>query len=247
MRGLLLGAALAAGIVSFAHADDLLTNTATSIVSATPGPPWLGLSGGVAYDPRSVVGYGSVVLTLNRNLWAEGFQLRADLAGGYYKYTGGSFTNANVGFVQADVLLGYQAKVGRTWISAFVGPDFQDHNNPDLHADIRGDYVGARTILEIYRPIGKNLVFSGFGSYSTILSSYDVSGQLSARISPKLSIGPQLSALGATNFSEIRAGGVALLDGKYGQWSLAAGYSWNRGDASGDGVYALLGFSVALR
>ena len=68
-----------------------------------------------------------------------------------------------------------------------------------------------------------------------------------ARISPKLSIGPQLSALGATNFSEIRAGGVALLDGKYGQWSLAAGYSWNRGDASGDGVYALLGFSVALR
>ena len=148
---------------------------------------------GTWFSDQYFGGYAGGMKSLNAtdDLWADGFVLRADVSGGRYRYDSPGFVNIRVGTLDADVMLGYRKNVGKGAFSAFVGPSYAFHHNPDPVADLRGDEFGAKFLAEYSGLLDPKLEGTLQGSYRTTYSTYAVTARMLYRASDTVWIGPQ--------------------------------------------------------
>lgn len=186
-------------------------------------------------------GYIGAMKSLNAtdDLWADGFVLRVDASGGSYRYNSVGFTNIRVGTLNSDVMIGYRKKVGKGAFSAYVGPSYAFHQNPDPAADIRGTEFGAKFLADLSGPLDDDLDGRLQGSYSTTFSTYSIAGQLMFHVSDAVWIGPQATLYGNNApYQESTIGPNLKFNTGFGEIGFAGGYRHVYTSGHSDGYFA---------
>lgn len=245
-----LAAAFAAFASLPAPAADLLSPVPVMRQPASADRPWLHVWTGVAAAPDSLWGYAGLVMPLHGNLWVDDFLLRAQFDFGRYGYTANAF-DVNVNHVGGDLMVGYQRGFGGTWLTGYVGANYQRDNNPDPAAAVRGAKWGLKVQGEAYVPFSPTLFGYGLGSYSTAFSTYQAMGRLGFRLNERFSIGPEVSALGNDGFDQLRVGasagiGIGVGTHALGEFILSAGWAHTTSGNGRDGAYAGIHYRALL-
>jgi Cellulose biosynthesis protein BcsS len=231
-----------------------------------PGVPWLEGWAGFGGSNNWYGGWAGFNYAFNHNVWSEGLLLRGEGGGGHYDYTqptifhgspiDGGFVNATYG--TGAVLLGwrhYIPGVGvSTHIDGFVGVEYQNQNNPDPTADVRGTEWGAKFIGDIYSRLSQYQDFFGMASFSFAFDTWLVLARPGFLLTQpggiEWWIGPDLQAFGnghgflqdssgcngartsgglaSCKYDEGRIGGFVHLvipnNPLWGDWIVAGGY-----------------------
>ena len=196
---------------------------------------------GTWFSNHYLGGYLGAMKALNEtdDLWADGFILRADASGGSYRYDAPGFVDVQVGTLDSDVMLGYRKNVGKGAFSAFVGPSYAFHHNPDPAADLRGDEFGVKILAEYSGLLDQNLEGSLQGSYRTTFSTYSVAGRMLYHASDAVWIGPQVTLFGnEAPYREGTFGAVLKVNAKFGEIGLSGGYRHVYTSGNSDGYFA---------
>ncbi|WP_214625345.1 cellulose biosynthesis protein BcsS [Sphingobium nicotianae] len=196
---------------------------------------------GTWFSDHYLGGYLGAMKSLNAtgDLWTDGFVLRGDVSGGSYRYDSTGFVNVRVGTLDSDVMLGYRKNVGKGAFSAYVGPSYAFHHNPDPAAALRGDEFGAKFLAEYSGSLAQNLEGSLQGSYRTTFSTYSLTGRLLYRVSDSAWIGPQATLFGNDSpFRESTFGGVLKINTKFGEIGVSGGYRHVYTSGNSDGYFA---------
>jgi hypothetical protein len=223
-------------IVQLAFAGVLAASTAQAadmpVKAAAPVPyvqgPWLELFGGLSVAPHSVFGYAGGVYAFNRNLNRDGWLFRVAGGDGHYEYNRAVGLSQGVDFQAGTVSVGYQAFLGTTRISGYVGADVEHHDNSDPLAAIAGTKWGVKGQGEIYAPIGSAAYAYVLGTISSVWSNYLVLGKLGYNITNTISVGPEVMALGNERFDAVRVGpfiSISLMQNI--DLIVSGGYSWD--------------------
>jgi hypothetical protein len=218
LSGALLGSAIAA---------DMPTKAEPAVPYVTG--PWLQLFGGYVVAPDSSYGYAGGVAAFNHNLNQDGWLFRIAGGDGHYKYNIVPGVSNGVDFQTGEVMIGYQAYFGTTRVSGYVGPNIEDHHNDiDPLATINGTKWGIKGQGEIFAPINQYVYLYGLGTVSSVWNNYFVMGKAGFNVSPLISIGPEVMALGNDRFDAVRAGPfVGFNITPSAQLIFSGGYSWD--------------------
>ncbi len=221
---------VAIGCAVDAEAADMPVKAPPSSVPIVAAPSWE-LFGGVAVAPDSIFGDVGAVFAFNKNLTVDGWLFRLQGGVGNYDYNRAPGFNQSVDFQTGSFMVGYQTFIGSTRISGYVGPNVENHDNPDPAATVRGTKWGIK---------GQGEVFTQFnGGYALLLAnassafnSYYALGKVGFNVAPNISIGPELSFLGNDRFDFTRVGPfVGFNLGQGAALILSGGYQWdNRSD-----------------
>ena len=121
--------------------------------------PWLLLYGGFTAAPDSWYAYAGGVAALNRNLNQDGWLFRIAGGTGHYKYNIVPGLSNGVDFQTGDVMVGYQAYLGATRVTGYIGANVENHdNNADPLAKLKGTKWGVKGQGEIFAPLKSVLV-----------------------------------------------------------------------------------------
>lgn len=190
--------------------------------------PWVNVFVGFAAAPNSYFGDVGGVFALNRNLNTNGWLIRLRGGAGHYDYNRAVGLSQGVGFQVGEAMIGYQWFAGATRFSAYLGANVEHHNNSDPTATISGTKAGIKGQAEIYAPLTDRAYVLALGNYSSAWSSYFVMGKVGYRVLDRVSIGPEVAALGNTRFDAVRAGPFVSFDlTQSAQLILSGGYSWD--------------------
>ena len=210
---------------------------------AQPGAsPSLAFWTGASYAPVFGGAFLGAVVPFQGNLWADNNLLfRANAMVGRYRYNATGFVNVHVDTYNGDLMVGYRKAVGNDWwLSSYIGANFDQQNNPDPAATVRGTQWGLRGIAELYGPLTQKLLLSTFVSYSTAFQTYYVATKVGYRITDKVSFGPEIAALGNTGFRNMRYGAATDVQTGLGMLILSAGFQQDISGSSKGGLYANL-------
>lgn len=182
---------------------------------------WVG-----AYINRTFVGgYGGAVGAFNGNVYSDGFLLRLDMLGGEYKYNTTAFPNTHVPMVNGDVMIGYRKMFGQAFVTGYVGAAFENHDNDDPTARLRGAEGGGKVLGEVYTPITSLLDLYAYASYATPFRTYQVYGMLGFLIADRIRIGPEAGTNGNEAYHEEKVGGIVRIEfPTFGRLNVSAGY-----------------------
>ena len=214
-------------MVSSAHAADMLTPMAPAAASAQA--PWFELFGGGAVAPHSDYGYVGGTVAFNRDLQREGWLFRASAGDGAYSYYSVPGLKRSVDFQTGDVAIGYQLLLSGIKISTFLGANVEQHANDDPFAEVRGARGGAKGQVEIFAPLTDFGYFYTLGSISSVWNNYLLLSKLGYRPSDRVSVGPELLAMGNERYDGMRTGAfVSFAVTPSAEITLSGGYSWDR-------------------
>lgn len=233
-----------------ARAADLPITVPLPSTLTAPGAPWATVWSGLALSSGYRGLYVGGVWSPNRNIWAEGFLVRAEGNVGHYKYNSVGFTNIEVQADGAALLGGYRKSIGQSWLTGYLGVNYETHHNPDPAAVVNGTRTGLKLIGEYYSPITAqwNLIF--YGAYSTAFDSFYTLLRTTYKIAPKIEVGPEGAYLGSIGFRQWRAGAATRFETAFGEIIFSGGYFENISSSLGSdksGFYANLHFSLLLR
>ncbi len=192
--------------------------------------PWLLLYGGFTAAPDSWYAYAGGVAALNRNLNQGGWLFRIAGGTGHYKYNIVPGLSNGVDFQTGDVMVGYQAYLGATRVTGYIGANVENHdNNADPLAKLKGTKWGIKGQGEIFTPLNQYWYVYALGSISSVWSNYLVMGKVGYNATPWLSIGPEVMALGNDRYDAIRTGPfIAFKIGSAADLILSGGYTWDQ-------------------
>ncbi len=233
-------AALFGALLVSAHASEMPTSSQRAAPN-TVGP-WLQLFGGYVVAPDSWYAYGGGVAAFNANLNRDGWLFRLAGGDGHYKYNIVPGLSHGVNFQTGDIMVGYQAYFGDTRITGYVGANVEDHHNStDPFAKIHGTKWGVKGQGEIFAPLNQYWYVYAQGTVSSVWSNYFVMGKVGYNITPLISFGPEVMALGNDRFDAIRTGPfIGFKITPAADLIFSGGYSWDeRSDSLNDhsGVY----------
>lgn len=246
VRQFFFSAALIGASLVSAQASDVATRSQAA-VPVTAGP-WVQLFGGYTPAPDSWYVYGGGVAALTQNLNQDGWLFR--MAGGFGRYEYNivpGLSNA-VNFQTGEFMVGYQTFLGNTRFTGYVGANVENHDNDiDPLAKVKGTKWGVKGQVEILAPLNQYWYVYTLGTISSVWTNYFVLGKVGYNVTPWISFGPEIVALGNERFDAVRTG--PFLGFKIAQsvdLILSVGYSWDqRSDSVNDhsGAYG----SVHLR
>ena len=196
---------------------------------------------GIWFSNHYVGGYGGAIKALNEtdDLWSDGWVLRFDVSGGDYRYDSIGFTDIRVGTLDTDVMVGYRKKIDKGTFSAYIGPSYAFHHNPDPAADIHGTEFGARILADYVAPLDDGVDGYVQGSYSTAFSTYSLAGRLLFRVSDTVWIGPQATLFGNNApYQESTFGPVLKINTNFGEIGFSGGYRHVFTSGNPDGYFA---------
>lgn len=232
------GLAAASLLAGAANAADLPAPAPMAEPAPVQDRDWISVWAGIAGAPESIYGYLGAVAAINRDLSTNGFLVRFEAGYGWYGYDTGGI-DVDVDQFVGDLMLGYQFVYGSGRLSAYLGANFQNHDNDDdPDPDIEGDEWGVKGQLELYQAFSDAFFFYGQGSYSTAFDTYFASGKVAYRFNDWFSIGPEVSALGNEGYDQLRAGASVGLGGSdLGEFIASVGYAWTTSGDGDDGLY----------
>lgn len=138
--------------------------------------PWMEGWAGFGFANNFYGGWLGANFALNksRNVWADGFLVRGEAILGHYDYSTNNVPGgtANVTLADGGLLLGYRKVVGSTMLTGYVGGNFENHDNPDPLASVRGTEVGVKVLGEIYSKLTPVQDFYGQASFSTAFDTW---------------------------------------------------------------------------
>ena len=241
LRNCFCSFALIAAFAASAKASETPAKTQPPVSYAAA--PWFQLFGGYVVAPDSWYGYAGGVAAFNRNLNQDGWLFRIAGGDGNYKYNIVPGRSHGVNFQTGDIMIGYQAYLGDTRITGYVGANVEDHhNNTDPLAKIKGTKWGIKGQGEIYAPLNQYWYLYALGTVSSVWNNYLAMGKVGYNITPVISFGPEVMALGNDRFDAIRTGPFfAFKITPSADLIVSVGYTWDeRSDSLNDhsGVYA---------
>lgn len=248
---ILLLAVTTAQATDFAPSD---SSSSAPIVTPVPAPMTrpgavsLVAWGGASFSDNFYGGYIGAVKALNGDLWNEGLLFRIDGAAGSYRYRSSILGYSYyVHTKSADVMIGYRAHVGTGWLTGYVGPSFQDNDNKDPTARIRGTKWGVKGIAEYNVPLSDRFQASAFGTYATEYSTYFVMGRLgyNVNVAQDVWLGPEASLFGTRDYEDRRVGAFINIGTARGAIGISGGYLDAR-HSNDDGYYLNLNVSFAF-
>ncbi len=186
--------------------------------------PWAG----AAVSDNFFGGYIGAIKALNGDISTDGVLFRVDgIAGGYHTRSFTLGRTLHVGTEGGDLMVGYRAAVGSGWLSGYVGPTFETHDNPDITARVRGTKWGIKGIAEYEVPLSDKFQFFGLGSYGSPFSTYFVMARLGYDINPTdgVWLGPEVSAFGHEGYRDRRYGGFINIGTRFGAIGFSSGYT----------------------
>jgi hypothetical protein len=245
MRGIVrtvaFGGVIFGALACAASAADMPTKAPPVAVATGPSVVFFG---GVAVDEAGWFADAGAVAAFNRNLNLPGWLFRIRGGGGHYDYNRSATLEQGVDYQVGEVMLGYQWFMGPSRISVYAGPNVENHDNNDPLAEVAGTKWGFKAQGEIFTNFAPNWYSLVLGTYSTAFSSYFALGKLGYRVTPFISIGPEVAALGNDRFDAVRTGPFVAFDVTPStQLILSGGYSWDeRHDALNDnsGAYGTM-------
>jgi len=246
VRNCLCTAALIGGFLASAQASDVAARSQAANPVATG--PWFQLFGGYTPAPDSWYVYGGGVAALHQNLYRDGWLVR--MAGGFgrYEYNIVPGLGNAVNFQTGEFMVGYQTFLGNNRLTGYVGANVENHDNDkDPLAKVKGTKWGVKGQAEILAPLNQYWYVYALGTISSVWNNYFVLGKVGYNVTPWLSFGPEVMALGNERYDAVRTG--PFLGFKIAQsvdLIFSGGYTWDqRSDSVNDhsGVYG----SVHLR
>jgi len=232
-----------------AESDGAQSSTQTGVVP-TPtvyqhGPVWLIAWGGGSMTNNFGGGFLGAVAPFNHDYSTDGFLFRVDLSAGSYRYVTSTKDRIFVDTASGDFMIGYKKSIGNGWISAYVGPAFEDHDNPDPAAKVRGTKWGIKGQGELNLDLSDTVGFTGFGYYASPFESSFILGRLGFDLSDHFTIGPEASALWHKSYDDTRFGGFVSFHSNYGSVGIAGGFV-NANSSGHDGYYLNAYWSYAF-
>ena len=220
-------AVISGALLTSAIAADFPTK-ALPAVSYVNGP-WVQAFGGFVAAPDSQYGYAGAVVGINHNLNQDGWLFRIAGGDGHYKYNLAPGLSHGVNFQTGDIMAGYQAFLGTTRVTGYVGANVEDHHNGgDPLATINGTKWGIKGQGEIFAPLNQSWFLYGLGTVSSVWNNYFVMGKVGYNITPLISVGPEVIALGNERFDATRAGSfIGFNITPSAEIILSGGYSWD--------------------
>jgi hypothetical protein len=195
--------------------------------AVAPGPS-VNPFGGFAADESGWFADAGLVAAFNRNLSLPGWLVRVRGGGGHYEYNREPGVTQGVSYQVGEVMLGYQWFLGASRVSLYAGGNVEHHDNNDPLAVVAGTEWGFKAQGEIFTNFGPNLYGFVLATYSTAFDSYFALGKLGYRVTPVISFGPEVAALGNERFDYVRAGPFVAFDVTPStQIILSGGYSWD--------------------
>lgn len=219
ISGALLGSAIA---------SDIATKASPGGVPYLTGP-WVEVFAGFVAAPQSEYGYAGGVVGINHNLKQDGWLIRVAGGDGHYKYNLAPGVSHGVDFQAGDIEVGYQTFIGATRLSGYVGANVEDHHNSsDPLATINGTKWGIKGQGEIFAPLNQYWYLYALGTVSSVWNNYFVMGKAGYNITPFISVGPEVMALGNDRFDAVRVGSfIGFNITPAAQIILSGGYSWD--------------------
>lgn len=204
---------------------------------------------GLWFSNHYVGGYVGAIKALNEtdDLWSNGWVLRFDASGGSYSYTSTGYNDLRIGTLDSDIMLGYRQKVGKGNFSAYLGPSYAFHQNPDPAADIRGTEFGMKIIADYTEPLDED--FEGYlqGSYNTAFSTYAFAARALYRASNTVSVGPQATLFGnKAPYQESTFGPYVKITTDFGEFGISGGYRHVYTSGNSDGYFASIYFGLPI-
>lgn len=224
------GSALVAGLMmsGAAGAADLSYPVKAPPPNLYAPTSWVNLFAGFAVDKSTYFGDVGAVFALNRNLDTNGWLVRVRGGAGHYEYNRTLALAQGVDFQVGELMLGYQWFVGASRFSAYLGANVEHHDNNDPFAVISGTRAGVKGQVELYSALTDRMYFYGLGTLSSAYTSYFAMAKLGYRVWDRVSIGPELAALGNTRYDAVRAGPFLAFDlTPSSQVIISGGYSWD--------------------
>lgn len=166
---------------------------------------------------------------------SDGWRMRAGGGYGRYTYTSGSRTTAlsvagKVTYL--DAMGGYQMQWGPLTAKAFAGIAAIEHRvkprDPDAASGLE---IGPKLQTELWLDTGDGYWASLNASYTTAHDTYAARARVGLRLTPEISIGPELEITDtAVETTDLSSG--------YGRGGAFATYSWGSGEISASGGLA---------
>jgi hypothetical protein len=244
---------LAVLVTVSAHAGPSDTKDIVPVTAPSASPAGVVFTG-ISDRASSWYSYAGTVYSLNQNLDASGWLLRADLGGGQYSYVTSGFQGRIRGSIfDSSAGIGYKYAEKNWNVSGVVGPNFRDKIlNVTIPTDSSISRVGAKLNLDLYAKTD-SIVWSAIGQYSTIDNSTWDRARVGYQFDVmKLTVGPEFSYCRgddgpSSGYDEYRTGGfVSWRLNHFINISLSSGYANYKGFSGGNSsssVYGELGLS----
>jgi len=185
----------------------------------------------------------------------DGFNLKLVLAGGLYRYSGGSAAGDPPGslagwqIVGAETALmvmpGWRVKRGDLEVKVFFGPDIENHRLwPDDPANrLRGRAFGLRFATEIWYEPSATTMLAGDAALSSIATQRSLRLAFGWRMLDQFYFGPETQYFASDGYRHWRFGGhfTALKTGD-NEWLAAGG--WARDSDGRSSPYVRLGVTM---
>ena len=196
--------------------------------AATPADQPTGeLFGGGNLAANSWMSWTGMVKSLSGGLYEEGWRLRLLGAYGRYSFTGNNGPNM-ASPALFEVTPGYQFKTGPVISKIYVGLHGEQHrfSRPDPGNKLSHMGYGLKVISENWIDLPMRSFVSLDASFSSLRTGYQ--GQLragSAKLIPRLTLGPEAGIVGNEKYYQLRLGGFARWKLENGQIEGSAGYT----------------------
>ncbi len=198
------------------------------------------LSGGFDIWRNGGAAHGSLLWSPN-GLAREGFTAKLLVAGGGYGYQSDATEfSGRYGLVSA--MGGWRWKGDRFELTAFAGPDLQEHRltPDDPHNRLRGANVGIRGGFDLwYQPSDAFMVTSSL-SASSIGPNFWARAAIGWYLFNRAWIGPEITGLGGDRYSQLRLG-VHATSFRTGSLEWTAGLGFARDSDERNGFYVRMG------
>jgi hypothetical protein len=233
--GLLAG--ILAGSFASAQAADLRMPV-KAVMSPVPATEWVNIFAGLTVAPHAVYGEAGAVFAFNRDINADGWLFRLKGGAGHYSYLRTPLLlRQGADFQTGDIMVGYQKFLSATTrATLYLGANIENHDNSDLLAQVRGTEAGVKVIGEIYSQFNPGVYGLATGSYASTFDTYYAMGKLGFQVTPTISIGPEVAALGNDRFDALRGGAfIAFNFARSAQFIVSGGYNADNGRAGSFG------------
>jgi hypothetical protein len=234
--GIAIGAIVA--VSGAAQAADIPAKMPVKAQAPVVGPAAVYFAG-AAVSPHSWFADAGAVWAFNRNLNIDGALLRVRGGTGEYEYLLAPGVENGVDHHLGEAMVGYQRYIGGIRYTGYIGVQVQNHDNDTDPAGLRGTKWGVTAQGEVFAPTSTGYALL-LGQISSVHSSYFVMGKLGYSVSPTVSVGPEVAALGNKRFDAVRAGVFAALNlTANAQVIGSVGYNWGGGNRfrDNDGAY----------
>lgn len=243
-------AAMALAGAAYAQADQPTSASVTPAVPVTEGaPPSAYVWAGGYVSNHYTGGYAGGVKSLNidKSLYDDGFAIRGDLSGGEYTYNAPGYLDKSVSLFDADLMAGYRHSTNIGTFAGYAGLAYTDHHNPDPAARLRGSETGLALLGEYQQNADKDTQVYAQARYASPFETWSGSARVLWKVSDRVWVGPQISALRNKTYNEVSGGPFVKVDTGRGEFGFSAGYRHPGSSGDPSGYYATAYFALPIR